>query len=110
MSFIVVVDRGASKESPRSSGDVVLRAPRRASVVSWILAVLDSRCWITDLTELVRLIGAEPTPELGTIGRSAPRSMVANSTGFGYASFEDACFNAMVPAELELEGGCDAFG
>ena len=79
-------------------------------MVSWILAVLDSRGWITDLTELVRLIAAVTTPELRTIGRSAPGSMVANSTGFGYASFEDSCFDAMVAAELELEGGCDAFG
>jgi hypothetical protein len=36
--------------------------------------------------------------------------MVANSTGFGYDSFEDACLDAMVAAELGLKGDCDALG
>ena len=108
MSLILVVDRGASEGSPRSSSDKELRGPR--SVVGWVLTVLDSRGWVIDLSELVGLIAAETTPKLGSIGRSAPGSMVANSTGFGYDSFEDACLDAMVAAEHELEGGCDAFG
>ena len=108
MSFIVVVDRGASERSLRSSSDKVLRGPRSASVVGWMLTVLYSRGLVIDLTERFELIAAEPTPSLGSIGRSAPESMTI-LTGFGCDSFENPCLAAMVAAEL-VEGGCDAFG
>ena len=110
MSLIVVVDREASQGSPRSLGDMVLRAPRSANVVGWMLTVPDLRGWVTDLIEPVGFIASKTTPRLGSIGRSAPRSMLTNSAGFWYDSFEDACLDAMVAAELWLKGDCDALG
>ena len=67
MGLIVVVDRGASEGSPRSSSDKVLRGPRSASMVGWVLTVLDSRVWVIDLTEQVGSIAAETTPSLGVV-------------------------------------------
>ena len=79
-------------------------------MVGWMLTVPDLRGWVTDLIEPVGFIASKTTPRLGSIGRSAPRSMLTNSAGFWYDSFEDACLDAMVAAELWLKGDCDALG